>query len=264
LFINADLTSDPRIKRVLTFPPSRNGIEHAAIFEELSPDDLKLVISLASVRVAPKGAFLFLQGEPAGEMFLLESGCFRLNETTADGRELLIRFVRPGEVCGDRAAIVGAEYGASAVSDTPVRTYGWTTGMITALLKEVPQFATNLFAITTRYLHYSRERYRLLATASAERRIRWALADLARSIGSSNGNATVVTSRSVQRDIADLAATTIYTVNRVLSGYERRGLLTKKRGRIVLFGTLLMNQGTIHLPPSSRLPKSKKTSSGSI
>jgi CRP/FNR family transcriptional regulator, nitrogen oxide reductase regulator len=230
---------------VLTFFPSRNGIEGSAIFAALSPDDLRLVISRASVRTAPKGAFLFLQGEPAGEMFLLESGCLRLNEITADGRELLIRFVRPGEVCGDRAAIVGAEYGASAVSVTPIRTYAWTTGILTALLNEVPQFAANLFVITTRYLHYSRERYRLLATASAERRIRWALADLARSIGSSSGNITVVAGRSVQRDIADLAATTVYTVNRVLSGYERRGLLTKKRGRIVLFGTLLMNEGRL-------------------
>jgi CRP-like cAMP-binding protein len=236
--------------KVLTFLPSRHGIEGSAIFEELSPDDLRLVISRASVRAAPKGAFLFLQGEPAGEMFLLESGCLRLSEITADGRELLIRFVRPGEVCGDRAAIVGAEYGASAVSKTPIRTYAWTTGMITALLNEVPRFAANLFAITSRYLHYSRERYRLLATASAERRIRWALADLARSIGSSNGSTTVVAGPSVQRDIADLAATTVCTVNRVLSGYERRGLLTKKRGRIVLFGTLLANEGTTPLPLS--------------
>jgi CRP/FNR family transcriptional regulator, nitrogen oxide reductase regulator len=235
LFINTDLTSDPRIMRVLTFLPSRNGIEHAAIFEGLSPDDVKLIVSRALVRAAPKGALLFRQGEPARELFLLESGSIRLNEITADGRELLIRFVRPGEVCGDRAAVAGSDYGASAVGDTPVRTYAWTTAIFVALLEEVPRLATNLFAITTRYLHYSRERYRLLATASAERRIRWALADLARSIGSAEGKGTLVTGRSIQRDIADLSATTIYTVNRVLSGYERRGILTKKRGRIVLF-----------------------------
>ncbi len=249
--------------RAPTFVTSRNGMEDAAIFEGLSPDDLKLVISRASVRAAPEGASLFRQGEPASEMFLLESGCVRLSEITADGRELLIRFVRPGEVCGDRAATAAAEYGASARNATPVRTYGWTTEAITALLNQVPRFATNLFAITRRYLDYSRERYRLLATASAERRIRWALADLARGVGSPNGDATVVTGRSVQRDIADLAATTVYTVNRVLRCYERRGLLTKKRGRIVLFGALEMNQSTTRMPPSSRLPKSKTAASGS-
>src|SRR5207244_11498759 len=116
--------------RVPTFAPSRNGIQDAAIFEELSPDDPKLVLSRASVRAAPKGAFLFRQGEPARGMFLLESGCVRLNEITADGRELLIRFVRPGEVCGDKAAIAGAEYGAAAASETHVRADARTAGLL--------------------------------------------------------------------------------------------------------------------------------------
>jgi len=247
------------VLRVSTLVTSRNGIEDAAIFAGLSSDDLKLVISRASVRAAPKGAFLFQQGEPAGEIFLLESGRVRLSEITAGGRELLVRFVQPGEVLGDRGAIAGAEYGAAAVSETTVRTYVWTTGVIASLLDEVPQLASNLFAITQRYLHYSRERYRLLATASAEHRIRWALADLARGSGFPKGNATIVTGRTVQRDIADLAATTVYTVNRVLSGYERRGLLTTKRGRIVVFGKPEMNRGRSRLAPSSRPPKRKKT-----
>lgn len=219
---------------VQIFDPSRHAIQEAAIFEGLSPDDVDRVVSRASVRTAPKGAFLFRQGEAAREMFLLQSGRVRLKEISADGREFLVRFVRPGEVFGDRAAIAGTEYGASAVSDTPVRTYGWTTEMMAALAKDVPRLATNLLAITQRYLHCSRERCRLLATGSAERRIRWAVAELGRSIGSSEGNACAVTGRSVQADIADLAATTIYTVNRVLGRYERRGILTKKRGRIVL------------------------------
>jgi len=168
-------------------------------------------------------------------MFLLESGRVRLHEITADGRELLIRFVRPGEVFGDKAAIAGADYGASAATDTPVRTYAWTTETLVALLEEVPRLAINLFTITTRYLHYSRERYRMQATAPAERRIDWALAELARSFGSAQGNATAITGRALQQDIADLGITTIYTVSRVLRGYEQRGVLTRKRGRIVLF-----------------------------
>jgi CRP-like cAMP-binding protein len=215
--------------------PSRSGIQNAAIFKGLSPEDLSLMVSQATVRVAPGGTLLFRQKTPAREMLLLESGCVRLSEITRDGRELLMRFVRPGEVFGDKAAIAGAEYGASAVSETPVRIHAWSTGTVAALLEEVPQLATNLFAIATRYLQYSRKRFRLPATASAERRIRWALADLAHSIGTSDRNAIVITGRSVQRDIAALAATTIYTVSRVLSDYERRGFLSRKRGRIVLF-----------------------------
>jgi CRP/FNR family transcriptional regulator, nitrogen oxide reductase regulator len=219
---------------VATLDLTSSGTQNAALFEGLSPEELNLVVGRASLRAVPQGVFLFRQEEPANEMFLLESGRVRLHEITANGRELLIRFVRPGEVFGDKAAIPGANYRASAGSDTPVRTYAWTTGAVVALLEEVPRLAINLFAIATRYLHYSRERYRLLATASAEGRIRWAVAELARSFGSAHGNATAITGRALQQDIADLAVTTIYTVSRVLKGYEQRGILSKKRGRIVL------------------------------
>lgn len=217
---------------------SRSGIRNAAIFEGLSSEELNLVVTRASLRAVPKGVFLFRQGEPASEMFLLESGRVRLHETTANGRELLIRFVRPGQVFGDKAAITGADYGGSAVSDTAVRTYAWTTKTIVALLEEVPQLAKNLFTIANRYLHYTRERYRMLATAPVERRIRRALTELARSFGSANGNTRVITGRTLQQDIADLAITTIYSVNRVLRRYEQRGILTRKRGRIALLRPL--------------------------
>jgi len=219
---------------VATLDQFSSGIQNAALFEGLSPKNLDLVVSRASLRGVQPGVSLFRQEEPASEMFLLESGRVRVHEITADGRELLIRFVRPGEVFGDKAAIPGSQYRASAVSHTPVRIYAWTTRTVVTLLEEVPRLATNLFNIATQYLHYSRERYRLLATASAEDRIRWAVAELARSFGSTQGNATSITGRSIQQDIADLSVTTIYTVSRVLKGYEQRGILTKKRGRIVL------------------------------
>ena len=66
-------------------------------------------------------------------------------------------------------------------------------------------------------------------------RIHWAVTELARNFGSAQGNATAITGRALQQDIADLGVTTIYTVSRVLRGYEQRGILTWKRGRIVLF-----------------------------
>lgn len=218
-----------------TVEQSPRALQNAALFESLSPDELNLVANRASLRQFPKGAFLFRQEEPASEMFFLESGRARLHEITPDGRELLIRFIRPGEVFGDKGAIPGSQYRASAVSDTPVRIWAWTTAAMLTLIKELPRLATNLFKIVTQYSDYSRERYLLLATASAEDRIQWAVAELARAFGSPQANATAIVGQAVQQDIADLSVTTIYTVSRVLKSYEQKGILTKKRGRILLF-----------------------------
>lgn len=209
-------------------------VRDAELFRGLSPDEVRLVLSQATVGEYARKSFVFRQAAPAKDMFLLQSGRVRLQEITPDGRELLIRFVKPGEVFGDKAAIAESEYGAMAVSDTAVRAYSWTTTDTVRLLQQIPQLSTNLFAIAAEYLHYARERYRLLATGSAETRIAWAVAQLARNFGVPQANTTAITGRALQSDIADLAFTTIYTVSRVLRRYHQGGLLNVERGRIVL------------------------------
>jgi CRP-like cAMP-binding protein len=208
-------------------------VRTAELLQRLSDQELHLVLSKASVREVPKGATLFRQEEPARQMFLLESGRVRLHELTAEGHELLVRFVVPGEVFGDKAAVARSEYGASAQASQTSRVISWTSSTMQELL-EVERLASNLVAIMARYLHYSRERHQLLATVQIERRVGWALLELARSIGRREGNATVIKGVAIQKDVADLADTTIYSVSRVLGDLQRQGVLTKVRGRILL------------------------------
>lgn len=170
-------------------------------------------------------------------MFLLESGRVRLHDHTSEERELLIRFVRPNEIFGDKAVIHGSKYGATAVAETAVRVHAWSSETIAHLLENFPRLLANLFTIVSNYLDYSRTCYRLLATASAERRIRWALADMAQRFGEVHGRTTVISGRSIQSNIADLAATTISTANRVLKSYEEEGHVDLERGRIVILPT---------------------------
>lgn len=216
--------------------PNWREIEQVEMFDGLSPDDRKVVLGVSSRREVPRGSFLYHQGEPARTMFLIEAGRVRLQEITEDGREVLIRLIYPGEVFG--AVIAGAVYRATAQADRPVRAYTWTAQRLTELLDRFPRLQKNLFELTKRFMYLSRDRLRLLATASVERRIGWALAYLAERAGRSQGHGIVIAQPSVRRDIADLASTTIYTVSRVLSGFERGGVLTKERGRIVLLRPL--------------------------
>src|SRR6266404_2984714 len=98
--------------------PQRAGfmpdLQAAEFLQGLSDQDSKLMLSKASEREVTPGATLFRQGEPAREMFLLISGRVRLYELTDEGDDLLLRFVMPGEVFGDKAAIPGENYRASA------------------------------------------------------------------------------------------------------------------------------------------------------
>src|ERR1041385_7438767 len=119
----------------MALTPNWRDIEHADLFDGLSADDLKVVLSLASPQEVPRGFFLYHQGEPAKTMFLLEAGRVRLKELTEDGREVLIRLIYPGEVFG--AVIADALYRATAQADRPVRAYTWTAKAFTELLDRI-------------------------------------------------------------------------------------------------------------------------------
>lgn len=212
------------------------------LFKGLSSNEVRLILSRAREREVPRGMFLFRQGEPATEMFLLESGRVRLRDITTDDRELLIRFVRPSEVFGDKAVIRGSKYGATAVAHTAVRVHAWSAETIGHLLKDFPKLLANLFSIVSTYLDYSRICYRLLATASVDARIRWAVLHMAQRFGQPRGEAIVISDHSVQSNIADLAVTTISTANRVLKAFEEKGQLDLERGRIIVRPTF---RGTV-------------------
>src|SRR5258706_14268350 len=104
----------------------------------LSDQELQLVLSKASDREVPRGTTVFRQAEPAGKIFLLISGRVRLHEVTGEGDDLLLRFVVPGDVFGDKAAMVEEKYGASARADQPSRVISWTTSTMQELMKAVP------------------------------------------------------------------------------------------------------------------------------
>jgi CRP-like cAMP-binding protein len=207
------------------------------MFTGLSLNDVDFVLSRATVREGRRGAFLFRQGESAKQLYLLQSGRVRLRDSATEHRELLVRFVGPSEIFGDKAIIPGSKYGATAVADTPVRIHLWSTETITRLSGEFPKLTANLLAILSKYLDYSRICYRSLATASAEQRIRWAVTQMADRFGQTQGQSVVISGPAVQSDVADLAVSTISTVNRALKNYEKRGLVTLERGRIIVLPT---------------------------
>lgn len=231
-----DLEGDDRRRlAVLKVAQEASGgvLQIADLFYGLAEHVQEAVLSRAFVRTASKGTRLFCKGEPAQKLFLLERGRVCLREITEQNRDQLVQFVLPGEVFGYEAAMRKEEYRTDAYCDTTCRIYSWTDAALTTLRENTPQLDSNLFAIAMRVMMYWRERYRLLANAAVEQRVEWALRDLARCIGQRQGNTVILSSRALQRDVADLANTTIYSVSRVFSEYERTGVLVK-RGRQVM------------------------------
>ena len=84
------------------------------IFCDLSQPAVEGLSKITSAASYPKGATLFVEGQPARGVFILCSGRVKLSTTSADGKTLILRISEPGEVLGLPATVTGKQYELTA------------------------------------------------------------------------------------------------------------------------------------------------------
>lgn len=97
------------IQNCLTCP-----VREESLFCDLGPDPLQALNSIRRSAVYPKGALLFVEGQPCRGLFVLCSGKAKLTTSSARGRSVIVRIAGAGEVLGLSAAISNRPYEVSA------------------------------------------------------------------------------------------------------------------------------------------------------
>jgi CRP-like cAMP-binding protein len=205
-----------------------------ALFNGMSDDDVKVMLSHAAVADYPAQTWLYRQGDPASNLFLLQSGLVRLSQLTPKGEEVLELFVTPGGMFGYYSLSPGVLNGVSAQVIRPSRLVVWDQNIALHLLHTTPRLALNLFNLAMHDIAFLNDRTRRLVADSVERRVQWALAELVRTIGVCTSQGVGMVLDIGHRELADLAGTTIFTVSRRLNWLERQGVLKTGRGHIMV------------------------------
>jgi CRP-like cAMP-binding protein len=203
-------------------------------FNSLSEKDILTILGRSRSEEFPSRRWIFREGDPARHLYILESGLVRLSQATAEGEDVLVRLVKPGEVFGYFSVLpVGLNPVACQVIQ-PSRLRSWDREVAMQLLESYPRAAVNLLHLALHDITCSFERMRRLVTQPVGERVAWAVSELMHAAGVASSAGVVISGGMTQREIADIAATTIFTVSRELSTLERRGLLQKQRNRIVV------------------------------
>lgn len=180
--------------------------------------------------VRPGEAF-FEQGEEVQHLFVLASGQAKLRRVSAEGRIIVVQLVRPGEPMG---GVVATPQPGSAVAITDAVALAWEHADADRLSLEHPRFAMNLLRARARQLADAQHRIAELTTARAEQRVALSLLRLAEASGQELAAQKPTPLPVSREDVAQMAGTTLYTASRVMSGWEREGLLELGRQRVVI------------------------------
>lgn len=91
------------------------GIRDMVLFADLNEQDFGEIHTPIDDMVFAADARVYTEGEPALGIFTLRKGMVKLVRATADGRERIVRVLRPGDVLG-LEALATARYDSEAVA----------------------------------------------------------------------------------------------------------------------------------------------------
>lgn len=204
------------------------------LFHGLAPSDIAAIIATAQRRHVPRHGCFFHQGAPAAALHVLVQGRTKLVQTTAEGHQVVVRIVGAGDMFGGVALLGDAVYPATAEAISASEALVWRSPVMARLIDRHPALAVNALRVLAHRLGELQDRYRELATERVERRIARALVRLARQAGRRDDAGLVIDMELTRQDLAELTGTTLYTVSRVVSGWQERGLVDSRRARVVI------------------------------
>jgi len=91
-------------------------ISHTHLFQDISPDNRMAIAEICLPKTLNKRELLFQEKDKGYSLFILISGAVQLYKTTPDGREVVIKTVKPGEVFGEVILFEEDRYPVSAVA----------------------------------------------------------------------------------------------------------------------------------------------------
>ncbi|MGB0122067.1 MAG: Crp/Fnr family transcriptional regulator [Silvibacterium sp.] len=202
-------------------------------FEGLSSSDIASIIARATRRVFPQHSVMADEGHPASYLFLIIKGRARGFCMTPKGEKVPIFWFPPGEVCGGAALLSRpVEYLVSTQAVNNSTALVWDRTTIRSLSTQYPALADNALSIAYDYFVAYRALHMSATCHTARQRLAQVLGNLANGMGQRGTEGIELNIRN--EELANEANITIFTASRFLSEWQRKGILTKGRGKIVL------------------------------
>lgn len=209
-------------------------IADSEAFQGVAESDLDEIVRHARARRYDKNAAVFEQGATAESFFVLLDGHIKVVQMTADGQQVVVRFVNPGELFGIAAAIGKTNYPATAIAAAECVTLVWAQSYWRDLTTRYPSITANLLRNMGGHLQDQHSRLREMATQRVERRIAHVLLRLVRQAGKKTDQGIEIDFPITRQDLAEMTGTTLFTVSRVMSSWDQAGITEGERQRIVV------------------------------
>lgn len=203
-------------------------------FSLLERGQIRDILSQASSRRYDEGTAIFSEGHDAERFYLLLDGYLRVIRSTEGGEEIIVLHISPGQLFGIAKALERDTYPATAVAAAESIALSWPMTLWSDFTQNYPGFATESYKTLGRRLGEIQTTLTEMATQAVEKRVACAVLRMMNQSGRRTEDGIEIGFPITRQNISDMTGTTLHTVSRLLSAWEKDGVVASKRKRILV------------------------------
>lgn len=213
-------------------PGAMTVLRNNALFRELATPALTRLSELCTNRQYAKGEILFVQGDVGDSLYGVVAGEVRISANSADGQEMHLNVIRPGEVVGEIALLDGGQRSATAATTKASTIFRLPRDAFLSLLDTEPGFASHLLELLVQRVRWTSDIIEDVVFRSVPMRLARRLSILARLHGEPTDEGVVL--RLSQNDLARFLHVSRQVVNANLQQWQKEGVIALARGALVV------------------------------
>ena len=206
------------------------------LFASFPEEQLRLLTPVITRRSLPRSTTVMASGDPTDSLYIVLSGRLKVMMSDAEGKEVILSILGPGEFFGEMGLIDDSPRSATVMAVEPCE-------LITLAKKDFKKFLAEHFDLTmtvmrglVRRLREADRKIGSLALLDVYGRVARLLIDMSESV---NGQ-KVVTKRLPKQDIAKMIGASREMVSRVMKDLQLGGFIEVQGARIVLRDKILL------------------------
>ena len=202
---------------------SSTCIGHLWIFQNLKPEELEALSHDALRKKSIKGQALFIQGDPADEMFLIKGGRVKLNKVFEDGTEITLDIRKAGDFVGENMLSEEGQYpvGAFCLEDT--LTCGFNRTQFETLVLQHPNVGLQIIKNLSERISWLISRVGSLAVTNIEDRLYRVLSSVAKEHGTKSPRGIAIQFPLTHEDLSFLTGAHRVSITRVMKSLKNSG-----------------------------------------
>jgi CRP/FNR family cyclic AMP-dependent transcriptional regulator len=215
---------------------STTVLKSVPLFASFPDDQLRMLVTVVARRSAPRASVIMAAGDQIDSLYIVIAGRLKVMMGDADGKEVILSLIGPGEFFGEMGLIDDSPRSASVVTIEPCELLSIAKRDFKKILAENFEMSMAVMRGLVRRLREADRKIGSLALLDVYGRVARLLLDMSEDV---NGQ-KVVTKRLPKQDIAKMIGASREMVSRVMKDLQMGGYIEMRGSSIVLRDTILL------------------------